>query len=334
MAIDADLSAGLIDDKEAQRRRRELEEESAFFGSMDGASKFVRGDAIAGLIITAINIFGGIVIGVTRHGMALARGRRRVHQAVGRRRPRHADPGADRLARRRPAGLQGRHARLGRQGGVRPARRLSARAVGGGAGDVRARPDARAAAAAVRAARRRAWPSSATSIPSGAPRCSAAEDAKARRTGERAPRTRRGNRSRNRCKTAEIELLPRQAAVGASLLDVAQRAGAPRRQDAPQVRQAIRLRRAGDQAHRRSRRSRRRPTRSRSTARVVASEELRIGDVLVHHRRRAAARRARRRGARAGLRHEGAVGLGSVRRATSSARASSRSTTCRCCSRI
>ena len=60
MAIDADLSAGLIDDKEAQRRRHELEEESSFFGSMDGASKFVRGDAIAGLIITAINIVGGI----------------------------------------------------------------------------------------------------------------------------------------------------------------------------------------------------------------------------------------------------------------------------------
>jgi flagellar biosynthesis protein FlhA len=73
MAIDADLSAGLIDDKEAQRRRRELEEESAFFGAMDGASKFVRGDAIAGLIITAINIFGGIVIGVTHHGLGLAR---------------------------------------------------------------------------------------------------------------------------------------------------------------------------------------------------------------------------------------------------------------------
>ena len=71
MAIDADLSAGLIDDKEAQRRRRELEEESAFFGAMDGASKFVRGDAIAGLIITAINIFGGIIIGVTHHGMPL-----------------------------------------------------------------------------------------------------------------------------------------------------------------------------------------------------------------------------------------------------------------------
>ncbi len=71
MAIDADLSAGLIDDKEAQRRRRELEEESSFFGSMDGASKFVRGDAIAGIIILAVNIFGGIVIGATRHNMPL-----------------------------------------------------------------------------------------------------------------------------------------------------------------------------------------------------------------------------------------------------------------------
>ncbi|VAV89110.1 Flagellar biosynthesis protein FlhA [hydrothermal vent metagenome] len=69
MAIDADLSAGLIDDKQAQARRRELEEESSFFGAMDGASKFVRGDAIAGLLITAINIFGGIIIGVTRHDM-------------------------------------------------------------------------------------------------------------------------------------------------------------------------------------------------------------------------------------------------------------------------
>ena len=72
MAIDADLSAGLIDEKSAQQRRRELEEESSFFGSMDGASKFVRGDAIAGLIILAVNIFGGIVIGVTRHGLSLS----------------------------------------------------------------------------------------------------------------------------------------------------------------------------------------------------------------------------------------------------------------------
>ena len=72
MAIDADLSAGIIDEKVAQQRRRELEEESSFFGSMDGASKFVRGDAIAGLIILGVNVFGGIVIGVTRHGLSLA----------------------------------------------------------------------------------------------------------------------------------------------------------------------------------------------------------------------------------------------------------------------
>jgi flagellar biosynthesis protein FlhA len=71
MSIDADLSAGIIDEKEAQRRRSELEQESSFFGSMDGASKFVRGDAIAGLIITAINIFGGIIIGYFRHGMPI-----------------------------------------------------------------------------------------------------------------------------------------------------------------------------------------------------------------------------------------------------------------------
>jgi flagellar biosynthesis protein FlhA len=73
MSIDADLSAGMIDDKTAQLRRRELEEESSFFGSMDGASKFVRGDAIAGLIITAINIVGGIAIGYLRHDMSLGK---------------------------------------------------------------------------------------------------------------------------------------------------------------------------------------------------------------------------------------------------------------------
>jgi flagellar biosynthesis protein FlhA len=71
MAIDADLSAGLIDDNEARRRRKELEQESTFFGAMDGASKFVRGDAVAGLIITAINIVGGILIGVAQHKLPL-----------------------------------------------------------------------------------------------------------------------------------------------------------------------------------------------------------------------------------------------------------------------
>jgi flagellar biosynthesis protein FlhA len=69
MAIDADLSSGLIDETTARTRRKELEQESNFFGSMDGASKFVRGDAIAGLIITFVNIIGGTVIGVAMHGM-------------------------------------------------------------------------------------------------------------------------------------------------------------------------------------------------------------------------------------------------------------------------
>ncbi|MDP3659511.1 MAG: flagellar biosynthesis protein FlhA [Phenylobacterium sp.] len=71
MAIDADLSSGLIDETEAKTRRKELEQESTFFGAMDGASKFVRGDAVAGLIIVAINIIGGILIGVVQHKVPL-----------------------------------------------------------------------------------------------------------------------------------------------------------------------------------------------------------------------------------------------------------------------
>lgn len=70
MAIDADLSAGMINEEQAKVRRKELEQESTFFGAMDGASKFVRGDAIAGLIITFINIIGGMLIGVLQHGMS------------------------------------------------------------------------------------------------------------------------------------------------------------------------------------------------------------------------------------------------------------------------
>ena len=69
MAIDADLSAGLINEQQARERRKALEDESSFFGAMDGASKFVRGDAIAGLLIVFINVIGGIIIGVTSHGM-------------------------------------------------------------------------------------------------------------------------------------------------------------------------------------------------------------------------------------------------------------------------
>jgi flagellar biosynthesis protein FlhA len=72
MAIDADLSAGLIDEKVAKARRKELEDESGFFGAMDGASKFVRGDAIAGLMVVFINVIGGIIIGVAQQGLGFA----------------------------------------------------------------------------------------------------------------------------------------------------------------------------------------------------------------------------------------------------------------------
>ena len=72
MAVDADLSAGLIDEKEAKQRRKNLEAESNFFGAMDGASKFVRGDAIAGLLIVAINVIGGIIIAVAQKGMSFS----------------------------------------------------------------------------------------------------------------------------------------------------------------------------------------------------------------------------------------------------------------------
>jgi len=71
MAIDADLSSGLIDEDMARNRRKELENESSFFGSMDGASKFVRGDAVAGLVVTFINAIGGITIGTFRHNMPI-----------------------------------------------------------------------------------------------------------------------------------------------------------------------------------------------------------------------------------------------------------------------
>jgi flagellar biosynthesis protein FlhA len=72
MAIDADLNAGTIDEKEAKRRRAEVGDEAEFFGSMDGASKFVRGDAIAGLLILFINIIGGFIIGVAQHDLTAA----------------------------------------------------------------------------------------------------------------------------------------------------------------------------------------------------------------------------------------------------------------------
>src|SRR3569832_1576031 len=72
MAIDAELSAGLIDEKVARKRRTDLEDESGFFGAMDGASKFVRGDAVAGLLVVFINIVGGMIIGIAQQSLSFS----------------------------------------------------------------------------------------------------------------------------------------------------------------------------------------------------------------------------------------------------------------------
>ena len=72
MSIDADLSSGLISEREALERRQELEAKTDFYGAMDGASKFVRGDAIAGIIITIVNIIGGLLVGVLQQGLTVA----------------------------------------------------------------------------------------------------------------------------------------------------------------------------------------------------------------------------------------------------------------------
>ncbi len=92
MAIDADLNAGIIDEKQAQSRREEITQQADFYGAMDGASKFVRGDAIAGIIITLINIVGGLIIGVAQDGMSLTEAAVALHAADDRRRP--GQPGA------------------------------------------------------------------------------------------------------------------------------------------------------------------------------------------------------------------------------------------------
>jgi flagellar biosynthesis protein FlhA len=84
MAIDADLNAGLIGEDEARRRRTEISQEAEFYGAMDGASKFVRGDAIAGILILLINVVGGLVVGVAQHDMSFAdAGRNYVLLAIG-----------------------------------------------------------------------------------------------------------------------------------------------------------------------------------------------------------------------------------------------------------
>ncbi len=143
MAIDADLSAGLIDEKEAKARRKTIEAESNFFGAMDGASKFVRGDAIAGLLIVGINIIGGIIIGVAQKGMAFGDATHTFTLLTVGDGLVSPDAGPDRLHRRRSDGLQGRRRRRHRQGADAPALLLSAGAGHGRRRDGHCRRHAR-----------------------------------------------------------------------------------------------------------------------------------------------------------------------------------------------
>ena len=91
MAIDADLNAGIITQDQARERRAEVRAESDFYGSMDGASKFVRGDAIAGILIMIINIVGGLLIGTMMHDLPMGEATQDLHAADHRRRPGGAD---------------------------------------------------------------------------------------------------------------------------------------------------------------------------------------------------------------------------------------------------
>ncbi|MHC2723680.1 flagellar biosynthesis component FlhA [Bradyrhizobium diazoefficiens] len=126
MAIDADLSAGLIDEKVAKERRKALEDESGFFGAMDGASKFVRGDAIAGLLIVFINVVGGMIIGVAQQGLSFAdAGRSYTLLTVGDGLVTQV-PALIVSTAAGPAGLQGRRLRRRRQGPDEAVLRLSA----------------------------------------------------------------------------------------------------------------------------------------------------------------------------------------------------------------
>ncbi len=92
MAIDADLNAGQITDDEARHRRDEIAREADFYGAMDGASKFVKGDAVAGILIVGINLLGGIAMGMLQHGMTLQRGGADLLAPDHRRRTGGADP--------------------------------------------------------------------------------------------------------------------------------------------------------------------------------------------------------------------------------------------------
>ena len=101
MSIDSDLNSGLIDEAEARRRRKQLASEAEFFGAMDGASRFTQRDAVAGVLITGINIVAGLLIGVLQHGVDVMQGAPDIHRSDHRRRPGDGDSGADDLDLRR-----------------------------------------------------------------------------------------------------------------------------------------------------------------------------------------------------------------------------------------
>ena len=154
LAIDSDMAAGAISHAEARERRRIEQEETTFFGSLDGASKFVKGDAVAGLLITLLNLVVGLAMGVLVHGMPVARRLRDLLDPDRRRRARHPDPGGHHLDRQRHAALQGRAGRLDRPGADAAARRLPDRARHLRGADAALRADPRPAVPALRDRRR------------------------------------------------------------------------------------------------------------------------------------------------------------------------------------
>ncbi len=155
MAIDADLNAGQINDQQAHQRRDDVAREADFYGAMDGASKFVKGDAVAGILIVSINLIGGIIVGVMQQGLSLPRSGPALLAADRRRRPRGADPGAPDLGRGghpgHPLGLAEGPRQRHRRADLRPAQG----ADGGGRRDLRLRPRAGPAEDPVPADRRR-----------------------------------------------------------------------------------------------------------------------------------------------------------------------------------
>ncbi len=191
MAIDADLNSGLIDEDEARRRRKEVAAEADFYGAMDGGSKFVKGDAIAGIIITVINLLGGFADRHAADGHVRRRRDQPVQPADHRRRPGHPDPGAADVGLHRPDRHEGH--RRGGHGNCREraADPVSNRAADRGQRGDRARAGARHAQAAVRAGGRRAAARGSADQGEQGPRRQRRPSWQRQRSPRRAPRTAR-----------------------------------------------------------------------------------------------------------------------------------------------